>query len=231
MSLSLKAGRNFLLAPSILSANPLAVADSVLSLEGEEDWLHVDIMDGHFVPNLTFGPQTVRALRGAFPEAFLDVHIMAAPVEKFVELFADSGADILTVHIEATQHIHRVIQRLRELGLSPGVSINPGTPFGALEPILSYVDLVLVMSVNPGFGGQKFIPEVLEKVKELVRFRAVHSLDYLIEIDGGVTSENAMNLVNSGCDVLVAGNAVLGAPNPAEAARSIKRSASARFAL
>ena len=231
MSISLKAGRDFLLAPSILSANPLAVMDSIRSLEGEEDWLHVDIMDGHFVPNLTFGPQTVKALRRTFPESFLDVHIMASPVESFVELFADSGANIMTVHVEASYHIHRVIQRLRELGLTPGVSINPGTPFCALEPILHFVDLVLVMSVNPGFGGQKFIPEVLGKVKELVRFRAVHSLDYLIEIDGGVTSENAPQLVSSGCDVLVAGNAVLGAPNPAEAARAVKRSVAERFAL
>lgn len=224
MNGDLKAGKPFLLAPSILSANPLAVGEALRSLEGEGDWIHVDIMDGHFVPNLTYGPAMVGALRSAFPNAFLDVHIMVEPAGAFVEMFASVRPDVLTVHVEADRHILRVVQRIRELRVRPGFSVNPGTPFCFLEPLLPFVDLALVMSVNPGFGGQVFIPQVLGKVKDLVRFRAVHSLDYLIEIDGGVSSKNASMLVDCGCDVLVAGNAVFGADDPAEAARRIKRS-------
>lgn len=224
-ALSLKNGRRCLLAPSILSANPLAIGESIRALEGEEDWIHVDIMDGHFVPNLTYGPSLVRALKKEFPASFLDVHIMVEPAEAFLDIFTAEMPDTLTVHVEATPHIHRVLQKIRAAGIRPGVTLNPGTPLSAIEPVLHMVDLVLVMAVNPGFGGQQFIPEVLEKIKNLVRLREVHSYDYLIEIDGGVNTGIAEELARNGCDVLVAGNAVFGATNPAEAARAIKSKA------
>ena len=220
----------FYLAPSILSADPLRLGEAIDGIAGHYDWLHVDIMDGHFVPNLTFGPSTVRALRKRFPDDFIDVHVMVEPVEDFIDMFTSAEPNTLTVHVEATRHLHRAVQRIRESGISPGVSLNPATPFCAVEPILRFVDLVLVMSVNPGFGGQRFIPEVLPTVKELCRYRAVHGLDYLIEIDGGVNAEIAPNLVSGGCDVLVAGNSVFGAQNPGEAAAAITGSVMGRQA-
>lgn len=221
--LELKNGKPGILAPSILSANPLAIGSSIEALQGEEDWIHVDIMDGHFVPNLTYGPSLVGALRKGFPSAFIDVHIMVEPPEAFLDIFIAEKPDVLTVHAEATPHIHRVLQKIRDSGVRPGITLNPGTPLASIEPVLHMVDLVLVMAVNPGFGGQRFIPEALEKVKSLVRLRSVHSYDYLIEIDGGVNSKIANDLIRSGCDVLVAGSAIFGASDPAEAAREIRR--------
>jgi ribulose-phosphate 3-epimerase len=220
--MDLKRGKKVLIAPSILSADQLAVGESVRSLGGEADWIHVDIMDGHFVPNLTFGAAMVKALRDAFSDIFLDVHLMAEPAEAFIEMFAEARPDVLTVQAEATKHIHRALQAIRGWGVRPGISINPGTPASALEPLLHMADLALVMTVNPGFGGQKFLPETLSKVKSLVRYRAVNSLDFLIETDGGVNSETAREMVLSGCDVLVAGSAIFGRGDPAEAAREIR---------
>jgi ribulose-phosphate 3-epimerase len=222
-----RSGGKFLLAPSILSADPLDIGGSIDRLRGEFDWIHVDIMDGGFVPNLSFGPLTVAAIRRRYQGAFIDVHIMAAPAEDFIEMFAAEGPDLITIHAEATSHANMALGRIRSGGIRPGVSINPGTPVCLIEPLLPFADLVLVMGVNPGFGGQRFIPEVLTKVRDLVRFRAVHDLAYLIEIDGGVGPGNAADLVSSGCDVLVAGSSVFGGGDPAEAARKIRENAEA----
>jgi ribulose-phosphate 3-epimerase len=227
--MGLKEGKACILAPSILSADPLSIGDSVRSLGREGDWIHVDIADGHFVPNLTFGPMTVSALRRGFPDAFIDVHLMVTPAEDFIGMFADTGPDIITVQIEAARHPHRTLQAIRDAGIIPGVSVSPGTPVCMLEPVLHLTGLVLVMTVNPGFGGQKFLPEVLSKVKYLVRERAVQSLDFLIECDGGVNTETAGVLVKAGCDVLVAGSAVYGGGDPARAARELRQSAEAEW--
>jgi ribulose-phosphate 3-epimerase len=227
--LDLKDGRACILAPSILGADPLAIGNAIRSLGREGDWIHVDVSDGHFVPNLTFGPAMAGALRRGFPDAFIDVHLMVTPAEDFIGMFINTGPDIITVQVEAARHIHRVLQTIRDAGIIPGVSIDPGTPVCMLEPILHMVGLVLVMTVNPGFGGQKFLPEVLSKIKHLVRERAVQSLDFLIECDGGVNSGTAGVLVRAGCDVLVAGSAVYDCDDPARAAREIRQSAESEW--
>jgi ribulose-phosphate 3-epimerase len=224
-SSELKGEKRFLLAPSILDADQLSLGDEIRKIGNELDWVHIDVMDGHFVPNLSYGPGLVMSLRSGFPEMFIDVHIMVEPAERFVDMFAAARPDILTVQAEATNHIHRVLQSIRAAGIRPGIAINPGTPVSAAEPILHMVDLVLVMTVNPGFGSQKFLPEAAAKLKELVRFRAVHSLGYLIEVDGGVRADNACLLVTTGCDVLVAGSAIFKEPDPALAAAKIRERA------
>lgn len=223
----IKHGRGFILAPSILSADPLSIGASIEALAGEGDWIHVDIMDGHFVPNLSYGPMLAGALRRKFAGSFIDVHVMAEPADDFVDMFTEMSPDVLTVQIEASRHIHRIVQKIRGAGIHPGVSINPGTPVSLIEPILPFVDLVLVMTVNPGFGGQAFIPETMGRVGDLVRFRAANGLGYLIEADGGINAETAPVAVSSGCDVLVAGAAVFGCGDPAEGARMIRAAARA----
>jgi len=196
-----------LIAPSILSADFARLGEEVRAMdEAGADWLHIDVMDGHFVPNLTIGPGVVKALRPHTSKPF-DVHLMIAPVDGFLDAFAVAGADIITVHPEAGPHLHRTVQRIKALGKKAGVSLNPATPAKALDYVLEDIDLVLVMSVNPGFGGQKFITAQLKKIEAVARRVAKQGLDIAIEVDGGIDPETAALAVDAGATVLVAGTA------------------------
>jgi ribulose-phosphate 3-epimerase len=196
-----------LISPSILSADFARLGEEVRAMDAAgADWLHIDVMDGHFVPNLTIGPGVVKALRPHSDKPF-DVHLMISPVDHFLDAFAEAGADIITVHPEAGPHLHRTIQRIKALGKKAGVSLNPATPAKALDYVIEDIDLVLVMSVNPGFGGQKFITSQLKKIEAVAQRIAKQGLDVMIEVDGGVDAANAPSVISAGANVLVAGTA------------------------
>jgi ribulose-phosphate 3-epimerase len=210
-----------LIAPYILSADFAKLGEEVRAIdEAGADWIHVDVMDGHFVPNITIGPGVVKALRPHTHKPF-DVHLMISPVDPFLDAFAEAGADIITVHPEAGPHLHRTIQRVKALGKKAGVSLNPATPAKALDYVLEEVDLVLVMSVNPGFGGQKFIASQLRKIEAIANRVAKQSLAVTVEVDGGIDPETARQAVAAGATALVAGTAVFRG-GPAAYADNIK---------
>lgn len=199
-----------ILAPSILAANYAHLQQDVeASLRGGAQWIHCDIMDGHFVPNISYGPMIVETVN-RFTNAFLDVHLMIYNVDSYIPAFVKAGADLISVHLEAVPHLHRSIHYIKDFGIQAGVAINPGTSLAQVEAILPDVDLVVLMSVNPGFGGQKFIDSTYKRIEWLVHYREKHGLTFKIEIDGGVGLDNAKKLVETGADVLVAGSSVFG---------------------
>ncbi len=212
-----------LIAPSLLSANFLDLGtDCKMLNESEADWYHLDVMDGRFVPNISFGPMLVEFFRKATTKV-CDVHLMIEEPGNFAEQFKNAGADYLSVHIEACPHLHRNIQQIRSLGMKPGVAINPHTPVSQLSDVLADIDLVCIMSVNPGFGGQKFIPYTIEKIKQLRKMIDGRGLDVQIEIDGGVTLENASSIIAAGANVLVAGNTVFRSADPKATIAALKK--------
>lgn len=201
-----------ILAPSILAADFTRLGKDIDDcVKGGVSWIHCDIMDGHFVPNISYGPSIVKAAKRSAPEAFIDVHLMIENPDDFVENFVEAGADLISVHYETCPHLHRSIQNIKKYGLMTGVVVNPATSLANIEPILADVDLVLIMSVNPGFGGQSFIQSSYEKLGQLAKMREEKELGFLIEVDGGINPKNIRKVADAGADILVAGSSVFSA--------------------
>ena len=211
-----------MIAPSILAADFIRLGEEIQAVEAAgADWIHADIMDGHFVPNITFGPMVVEAVRRV-TRLPIDVHLMISEPERYIADFAKAGADYISVHVETCIHLHRTVQLIRDAGARPGVVLNPATPLEALQWILEYADLVLVMSVNPGFGGQAFIANSIEKIQRLRQMIMEKRLTTLIEIDGGVSDKTIGNIAAAGADVFVAGSAIFGSRDYAAAIRGLR---------
>jgi ribulose-phosphate 3-epimerase len=219
------------IAPSILSADFSRLGDEITAIDvADADYIHVDVMDGHFVPNISFGPLVMSSVRKLTRKPF-DVHLMVAPVDPYIAAFAKAGADIITVHAEAGPHLHRTLQAIRSEGKKAGVAINPATPVSALENVIDDIDLLLVMSVNPGFGGQSFIPQSLSKLRQAAALIGNRPID--LEVDGGITAENARAVADAGANVFVAGSSVYGGNDPATYApriHAIRSAATTRIA-